>query len=833
MKLKTIATSCTLLSSAFLLALVAGCDSDKTSAVPEVPVEKPASARLLAQVEVANPTDFIREQEPLLFSFYDLGVTAEDADIEYLTAKDGAAILPSQLIDHDADGVADSLLISTTFTSGQARNIRIEIDKDAQKPVLPKQTQAEISHKVGGEWQEKKYVGGTFENVKQLTPPPQYTDHSEFIRYEGPGIESDKVGYRIYLDWRNGFDIFGKKTSDMVLQDVGQDGYQSYHEDSEWGMDLLKVGKSLGAGGYGFWNGQAVDLVSTVDEWTATVVEDGSLHSALKIDYKGWEINDQKLDLSAHLSMNAGSRLVHTRVTLSEDLPNLAIGMVKHPGTKLLQGSQETSGYAWTYVASYGKQSLSGEESNLGMALIFRRSHRTEQTEDESSYVSVMSTAGGEVEYYFLAAWDGELNGIKTEEEFVAYLEREVKRLTIAPRVRLKSTLSQVDKQFPVTAESALKWSQRLADSELERKTLNYHAEGWDLNRRRVPNFEYDIVGLLPMAYDELAKILPDEKYQQVLHKVTASFITEDGDIRGYDIEKYNIDAIKPGRAVLRLHQQTGEDKYKKAAALLNKQLEKHPRTSEGAFWHKLSYPHQLWLDGVYMGMPFLAEYTTLFENGKHLEEVVKEFTIARDKLRDPNTGLYYHAWDESKEMVWADKETGLSEFFWGRGLGWLAMALVDVLDYIPEEKTELRQPLLEMVTELGRDLAKFQDPATGTWFQIMDQPERVGNYRESSASAMFTYFYAKAIHKGYLPASYKDTAIKAYEGLISEFVTVHPDGLISMTNQCLVAGLGFGRDGSYEYYMSERVFQNDPKGTGPFIIAGIEMHKMLKMAEQ
>src|SRR5690606_20605864 len=180
-------------------------------------------------------------------------------------------------------------------------------------------------------------------------------------------------------------------------------------------------------------------------------------------------------------------------------------------------------------------------------------------------------------------------------------------------------------------------------------------------------------------------KITGEEKHAQVIHKVTSTFITDEGDILGYDIENYNIDAIKPGRAVLRLHQQTGEEKYRKAVDLLAKQLEQHPRTSEGAFWHKLSYPHQLWLDGVYMGMPFLAEYSVNFADGKHLKEVVKEFVIAREKLRDPNTGLYYHAWDESKQMVWADKDTGLSEFFWARGLGWLAMALVDTLDYIPE----------------------------------------------------------------------------------------------------------------------------------------------------
>lgn len=831
MKKKTTTRFCVLVASALLLTQVVGCDSKQSdTSLSETSTPAQPGPERIAQVEVANSTDFVRTQEPLYFRLYDLGLAETDARVSHLIAKDGDTLLPFQLIDHTGNGTPDTLLVAPDFDPAQKLNISLVVDATAERPALTKKTQAEISHKVGGEWQDRKYIGGSFQNVKTLTPPEQYTDHSEWIRYEGPGIESDKVGYRIYLDWRNGFDIFGKKVPEMVLQNVGQDGYQSYHEDADWGLDILKVGQSLGAGGYGFWNGEKVELVSNVNEWTASVIENGPLYSALKIDYRGWKINDQELDLSAQLSMNAGSRLVHTRLTLSEKLPNIAIGMVKHPGTELIQSSQETSGYAWNYVASWGKQSLSGEDSYLGMAVIFRRGHRLTQTEDQNSYVSVMSTAGGEVEYYFLAAWDGEHNGqgITNREQFVAYLEQEIKRLTVSPRIRLENQLSEAAKQFPITANAALNWSKQLADSELERKTLNYHSQGWDLNRRRVPNFEYDIIGLLPLAYDELSKITGEEKHAQVIHKVTSTFITDEGDILGYDIENYNIDAIKPGRAVLRLHQQTGEEKYRKAVDLLAKQLEQHPRTSEGAFWHKLSYPHQLWLDGVYMGMPFLAEYSVNFADGKHLKEVVKEFVIAREKLRDPNTGLYYHAWDESKQMVWADKDTGLSEFFWARGLGWLAMALVDTLDYIPESEAELRQPLLQMIEELGRDLAKVQDLETGTWFQIMDMPERVGNYRESSATAMFTYFYAKAIHKGYLSRDYQPIAVKAYEGMIKEFVTVHPDGLISMTNQCLVAGLGFGRDGSYDYYMSERVFENDPKGTGPFILAGVEMYKLL-----
>lgn len=819
-----------LVSGSLLLALVAGCDSGKPTAETSVTTvsSSAASAVVLAQAEVANSTDFARDREPVYFSLYDLGLEAQDERVQHLIAKEGEQRLPTQLVDRDADGTPDDLLVTLDFAPAQKRNITILADENAEALDIPKQAQAEISHKVGGEWQDKKYIGGTFQNVKELTPPPQYTDHSEFIRYEGPGIESDKVAYRIYLDWRNGFDIFGKKTSDMVLQDVGQDGYQSYHEPADWGMDLLKVGKSLGAGGYGFWNGKEVELVSKVDQWTAKVAEDGPLYSALNITYKGWEINDQKLDLVSNLSMSAGSRLVHTRLSVSEELPNLAIGMVKHPGTKLLQGSQEISGYAWTYVASWGKQSLSGEDDYLGMAILFHRQSRIEQTEDASSYVSVMEPTGGELEYYFLAAWDGEENGIKTEEEFVAYLEQEVTRLTTTPRVRLENKLSEEAKSFPITADAALNWSKRLVDSELERKTLNYHYDGWDEHRRRKPKFEYDIHGVQITAVSELAKVAPDARYEDVAEKVTGSFVTDEGDIREYDIKNYNIDSVAPGMVVLDLYEKTKDEKYRKAADLLRKQLKEHPRTSEGAFWHKQAYPHQVWLDGVYMGMPFLARYSVMFEDGASLAEVVKEFKLVHEKLRNSESGLYYHAWDESKQMNWADKETGLSEFYWGRGLGWLTMALVDVLDYIPENNTELRKPLLDMTTELAADLRRYQDPATGTWYQIMDQPERVGNYRESSASAMFTYFYAKAINKGYIPDSYRATAEKAYEGLIKEFVTVHHDGLISMTNQCLVAGLGFGRDGSYDYYMSERVYKNDPKGNGPFIAAGVEMYKLL-----
>ena len=820
-------------ASVFLFA-GAGCQQGTTEPTNIESVETPqSSTQSVARIELGNPSDFTRNDAPFYFSFYTLGIDADSETAQNLAVKVNGEPIPSQIIDHNGDGKKDGVFVLADFSPAQTLELTINRSGETHSSNR-KRTQAEISRKTGGKWQAREgdpklqeYVGGTFENVEQLTPPPQHTDHSWFIRYEGPGIESDKVAYRIYLDERNGFDIFGKTTDEMVLQNIGLDGFDSYHEMSDWGMDILKVGSSLGAGGYGYWTGESVQLVSELEGWEARVIDNGDLYSAIQIVYKDWQVVGKTLDLTADLSMHGGSRLVHTRLHLSEPLDNLAIGLVKHPGTEFIEGDIDITGKAYTYVASWGTQTLNDDK--LGMALLFRKGDREAQTTDAKNYVSVMDAAGEDVDYYFLAAWEKELHGIQTKEAFVVYLEKEVEKLTLAPRERISTAHSQAAKNFPLSAEDALGWAKKLADSELERKTLNYDYNGWDLNRERKPKFEYDIVGLLPLAYDELAKVAPNPEYAQVIKKVTGSFVTEEGNIQRYKESNYNIDSIAPGRNLLRLYAETGEQKYKTAADHLRSQLEDHPRTSEGAFWHKEKYEWQVWLDGVYMGMPFLTHYSQMFEDGASYDEVVKEFEITRKHLRDAETGLYYHAWDEKKQQAWADPETGLSGYYWARGFGWLAMALVDVLDSIPEDDMEHRQPLLNMIEEIAPVLAKYQDLVTGTWWQIMDMPEAAGNYRESSGSSMFTYFFAKAINKGYLPRSYTDVAIKAYQGLVDEFIIVHADGNVSLTNIALVAGLGYGRDGSYHYYMSESVFQNDPKGTGSFILAGVEIYKLLE----
>lgn len=809
------------LLSLSIATLISACSQQNSS-----PAQTDTAAQNnIATLGLSNPSDHART-DTVLLPYADLGIAPAQA--RTLVAQAGGKVIPSQLIDHNGDGEKDTLLLQTELAAAASQSITISNNPAlfaAQQ--LPKRTQAEISRKTGGQWQGEKYIGGTFENVMEVTPPPQYTDHSEWIRYEGPGIESDKVGYRIYLDWRNGFDVFGNKTGAPVLHKVGLDGYESYHHMADWGMDLLKVGKSLGAGGYGYWDGQQVQLVSKVSGHTAKVIENGPLHSALQIQYKDWQIAGKTVQLTANLSMTAGSRLVHTRLTTSEILDNFAVGLVKLPKTRLLQGKLDIPGHSWTYLATWGEQTLTGGNDKLGMAVLFKRGDNKAITSDASSHVAVLEPSGTELEYYFLSAWDGEPGGITTEAEFVAYLQQEAEKLTLAPRTELKTALSQQQKAGPLTAQKALDWSERLAASEMQRQTPYYAFGGWDYERGRPSKWEYT-TGLQLQAYDELLKLRPNPEWQQVLTDVIDSFITADGDIRTYKLTNFNIDSLNTGNMLLREYQRNPKPQYKQALDLLRKQLAEHPRTSEGAFWHKKIYPHQLWLDGVYMGMPFLANYTTAFEQGHALDEVVKEFTISRAKLRDPATGLYYHGWDEAKAQNWADKDTGLASQFWGRGLGWLAMALVDVLDTIPADQTALRQPLLDMTAELAEALVKVQDAKTGVWYQILDKPNATGNYLESSGSSMFTYFFAKGVNNGYLDARYKDMAIKAYQGLVNEFILVHTDNSVSLTNTCQVAGLGFGRDGSYRYYMSEPVIRNDAKANGPFIMAGVQVARLL-----
>jgi unsaturated rhamnogalacturonyl hydrolase len=800
----------------FLYALpfvLAACDSASdrapaaaTETVPEPPAIERADA--VAGLEVSNPSAFARPDTLIGFSLNELGVTAGP-----LQVWEGDTALPTQLLDDDGDQEPDRMMFLTSLDAAATQ--QYVIDRHVAELDVAPRTHAEVSIKEGGEWQGKVYAGGTFKNVDHVTTPPQYTDHSEYIRYEGPGIESDRVGYRIYLDWRNGFDIFGKKTSDMVLPQVGLDGYDSYHEMSDWGADILKVGNSLGMGGLGYWDGSKAVLVSEVSERSTTIRSDGPIHASFDIDYQGWNTGAAVVDMKATLSMQAGSPMVDVKLETSTPLDNLAIGIVAHPGTELLMGDLDITGEAWSYMASFGPQSLF--EDNLGMVVLFRKMDLAQQTRDENSYVLVMKPRGTELSYAFGALWSGQQGGVQTRADLEAFLAAEIERRTLAPRLRLKTEAFQkLSKLSPIDISIGL------ADSEMKRRGESLSYGGWDALNKANSRWSYT-TGLLMQSMDDLSAATGNPAYADYARRTIDSYLGEDGAIHTYQPEAFNIDQINSGKMLQRLYARDSNPKYRAAIDALAAQLAEHPRTSEGAFWHKQRYPWQLWLDGVYMGMPFLAGVGVMEADDHKLEEAAREFSIARSHLRDAETGLYYHAWDEAREQPWADPETGRSPYVWARGLGWYAMALVDILDVIPADQTELRAPLLDIIPELADSLIRTQD-ATGAWFQILDMPGAAGNYREASGSAMFTYFLAKAINKGYLPERYADAAVKAYAGLVNEFFSVYADGSFHVRNICQVAGLGHGRDGSYRYYMSEPVVEDDPKGLAPAIMAGIQI---------
>jgi len=371
-----------------------------------------------------------------------------------------------------------------------------------------------------------------------------------------------------------------------------------------------------------------------------------------------------------------------------------------------------------------------------------------------------------------------------------------------------------------VTSE---KWYIRMADSEMQRKkdSLDYGKSD--------PSAKWNYqTGLFLKSLMDVWDATGNQKYFDYAKRVTDSYLEDDGTIRTYKMQDFNIDKINSGKVLLKLYRETGSPVYKLAADKLREQLSKHPRTKEGGFWHKKIYPWQMWLDGLYMGAPFYAEYSALFNDPQGFDDVVNQILVVDVHTRDPKTKLRYHGWDESNKQKWADPHTGCSPNFWGRAMGWYAMALIDVLDFLPLDHPK-REKVIFILKDLYRAIANYQDEKSGVWYQVMDMPDRQGNYLESSASSMFVYAMAKALNKNIIDSSFVPIVKKGYKGLITQFITTDPDGSIHLTNVCSVAGLGGDpyRDGSFEYYISEPVVTDDLKGVGPFIMAALQMEKV------
>ncbi|HXR82941.1 MAG TPA: glycoside hydrolase family 88 protein [Hanamia sp.] len=333
--------------------------------------------------------------------------------------------------------------------------------------------------------------------------------------------------------------------------------------------------------------------------------------------------------------------------------------------------------------------------------------------------------------------------------------------------------------------------------------------------------------GVILKGIEGLWQQTGDGKYFDYMQKSMDHFVDNNGNIRTYQFDHYNLDNILCGRTLLTLFEVTGKEKYYKAASTLREQLRQQPRLSDGGFWHKKIYPNQMWLDGLYMAEPFYAEWAKAFHEDSAFNDIANQFILMEKHARDAKTGLLYHGYDESKKEQWANKTTGLSANFWGRAMGWYGMALVDALQYFPENHPK-RKELINILNRFAAAVTKVQDNKTGLWWDVLNYPNRKGNYPEASASCMFVYALAKGVRLGYLPSSYLPVAKKGYAGIIKNFIT-NGDGQTNLEGTVSVSGLGGKpyRNGSYEYYIKEKVVTNDAKGIGAFLLASDEMEML------
>jgi hypothetical protein len=402
----------------FPMMALFGCGSSNDVA-PELKADYPKSL----QVTLENPTNLTRTDEAVTLQVQALKTKAIDFNPQAFVIVSGAEEIPSQFVGNDGEG---EIVLVTNFAPNEKKTIIIlYADSGEKMREYPKRTQAELSQKFGGKFENKKYIGGAFQNVSYARVPAEHTDHSEFFRYEGPGWESDKVGYRFYLDWRNAIDIFGKKTPDMVLQNVGQDGFDSYHNPADWGMDILKVGDALGIGTIAMWHDGKANRVAVTDSVTCEIVANGPVFSEVETQYFGWAVGDTKSDLVSKLTITAGSRMTKHVGAISNDVENLCTGIGKLENSEVIRPTE--AGHEWTYFATFGRQSLAND--TLGMAVLYRQADLIEVTEDSLSHVVVLRPAEKKLTYYFLGTWQQEPNGIRTKGEFLQYLNEVVARL--------------------------------------------------------------------------------------------------------------------------------------------------------------------------------------------------------------------------------------------------------------------------------------------------------------------------------------------------------------------------------------------------------------------
>lgn len=363
--------------------------------------------------------------------------------------------------------------------------------------------------------------------------------------------------------------------------------------------------------------------------------------------------------------------------------------------------------------------------------------------------------------------------------------------------------------------------------SALVKSTMNQYPDLKDFPVYAPDRWNYEYSFFMAGAYRQGKKVNSPE-YVSYARQWIDGFITDEGTFRPgvYEMEEYKLDDILPGRVVLYLHEETGDAKYKSIADTLMLHLSQQPKTSDGGYWHKEIYPYQMWLDGIFMADVFSMQYASAFNAPEWYDESIHQIKLIYEHTLDPTTGLLYHGWDESKNPVWAHPERGTSPEFWGRAVGWYLMALVESLDYIPENHPE-REGVVKILQDLSAAVKKYQDTQSKLWYQVLDKGNQEGNWIETSCSAMFAYAFAKGHRQGFLDEVYLATANEAFDALLDQYVFVDDSGNLHLDQTVKIGTLNpKNSKGDFEYYVTTERRIDDYKGLASLLFLSIELNR-------
>jgi unsaturated rhamnogalacturonyl hydrolase len=736
-------------------------------------------------VKATNPLAQARTAETVVLHFDDLRELAPGLDPTKTVVVDakGREVL-SQLVDMNADGVADDLVFQDDFGPRESRTFTLRAG--ARRAPL----------------REEYRVYGRFVRER----------HDDFA------WENDRIAHRMYgpdlETWArepltsSGVDVWTKRVRKLVVNDWYLT--DDYHDDHGEGADLYSVGKSRGCGGLGIYRGD--QLAVSRNFIASRVLASGPIRLVFELEYAPWDVGGAQVSETKRVILDARQSFDRFESRFASDPKGTAllagIGIAKHAGSMAELDPRRAWLRSW--------EPLKPANGNLGCAIVVPGA-TIDFKVTATDYLAVTPVpSGGPLVYFAGFAWD---RGSDVSDAAGWARLVEGKRSQIA--VPLEIAISpRSPYPAPAASAAAKTAATRMVESVMARAPSVLTGK-----------WEYD-TGLVLRGIERVALKTKNPEALAYVKRTIDGLVEASGAIKGYRLDEYNIDQINMGRLLFRLWAEAqaagpkvDSARYRNAIELLRSQMKTHPRTREGAFWHKKIYPWQMWLDGVYMASPFLAEYAATFHEPALFDDITKQIVLAEEHMRDGRTGLLHHGWDEHKAERWADSKTGQSSQFWGRAMGWYAMAVVDVLEWLPRGHPR-RKAVLGVLERLAAAIARTQDRATGVWWQVLDQPGRLGNYREASASSMFVYFLSKSVGGGWLDqAEYGPIAARGYQGLLREFVAVGADGHLDLKSVCKVAGLGGNpyRDGSYAYYTSTEVVKNDPKGVGAFLLAAVE----------